>query len=190
MSKKKNGTASRSSRNKMLGQFPIKSLEDDNGELPSWSHRIAFFLHWWAQKMPYDFIGYNEILKAVEKRSSLPRLDTKDVWALRDRLYGAKTVLRRDYKRDTVHLRGMGVRATVDDKDVLLNVAPRQTKVVERSIKRMADVDSMIDLKKVPDSPETRPFKNWYNRSVRGILKQIAAPEFTERLLPPKPDDE
>lgn len=185
MARKKKGT-SRASRNKMLGQFPVKDLENEDGELPSWARRIAYFLDWWARQAPYDFVGYNEILKAVEKRASMPRLDTKDVDQLRGRMYGAKKVLRSEYHRDVVHLRGTGVRATVDHKDQLINTAPKDTVAVERSIKRLAATDAMIDMKKVPDDEETRPYKQWYTRSVRGILKQISAPEFTDRLLPPK----
>jgi len=189
MSKKKNGQTSRASRVKLLGEFPLDQLKDEDGALPGWAHRIAHFLDWWARKMPYDFVGYNEILKAVENRSAMPRMDSNDVEQLRSRMYGAKRKLRAAYGRDTVMMRSVGVRATVDDKDVLLNIAPKQTVAVERSIKRLAETDAMIDLRNVEDSNETRAHKRWYNRSVRGILKQIAAPEFTDKLLPPKPDD-
>ncbi len=182
-------TTSRASRVKLLAEFPIDQLKNEEGALPGWSHRIAHFLDWWAQTMPYDFVGYNEILKAVENRQSMPRMDSKDVEQLRARMYSAKKKLRAEYGRDTVMMRSMGVRATVDDKDVLLNIAPRQTIAVERSIKRLAETDAMIDLRRIDDNAETRAHKRWYNRSVRGILKQIAAPEFTDKLLPPKPGD-
>lgn len=188
-SRNKNGAMSRASRTKLLGKFPLSELADSEGKLPSHPRRLAHFLDYWARLVPYDFAGYNEVLYAVEQRRSMPRLDTKDVWILRGRLYAAKKVLRGEYQRDTVSSKGLGVRATVGDEDVLRNVAPRATVAVERSIRRLAETDAMIDPKKIKDTPENKPLKQWYSRNVRGILKQIASPEFTEKLLPPKPEE-
>jgi hypothetical protein len=189
MASKKNGVMSRAARTKLLGKFPLSDLEDSEGKLPASPRRIAHFLDYWAKVAPYDFAGYNEVLYAIEQRRSMPRLDTKDVWALRQRVYAGKKILRSEYNRDTVSSKGLGVRASVDDEDVLRNVAPRQTVAVERSIRRLAEVDAMIDPKKVKDTAENKALKQWYSRNVRGILKQIASPEFTDKLLPPKPEE-
>jgi len=177
----------RHNREGALRGYPLSELKDDEGNLPGKALRIAHFLDWWARTMPYDFAGYNEVTKAIEGYKHLPRLDSKDVERTRDTMARARVILRKKFNRDIHPSRGLGVRATVDDFDMVKNVATSRAIRVERSIRNLAETDAMIDTRKIADTAETSPLKNWYNRSVRGILKQVASPEFAAKLLPPAP---
>lgn len=148
-------------------------------------HRIAAFLDWWAKKAPYDFAMYNEVLKAIEGYKRLPRLDTEEVDSLRGRIGSAERIVHEKYRRAVVRHRGLGVRATVDDVDVVRHKSVDRTRKVERAIVALARQDEIVDVNKIPNTPENRALKQWYNRDVKGILKQIAAPEFLAKMLPP-----
>ena len=62
--------------------------------------------------------------------------------------------------------------------DAIRNKAVERVKKVERDIVALNKLDEIIDVKSIPDTPENRPLKHWYQREVKGILKQVAAPEF------------
>lgn len=180
----------RNDREGALRRYPLQELADSDGNLPGKAARIAHFLDWWAKAMPYDYAAYNEVTKAVEGYKHLPRLDSKDVEQTRSTMARARVILRKHYNRDLHPSRGIGVRATVDDFDMVKNVATNRAIRVERSIRNLAETDAMIDTSKIPDNAATAPLKTWYKRSVKGILKQLASPDFASKLLPPAPGEE
>mgnify|MGYP000323885556 CR=1 FL=1 len=65
----------------------------------------------------------------------------------------------------------------------------QQREADQRDIVALAKIDEIIDLKSIPDTPENRPLKQWYQRDVKGILKQIASPEYLAKMLPPAEKD-
>lgn len=162
-----------------FGAFPL----DMEMSMPQ---RVAAFLDWWAEHQPYDFAGYHEITKAVNGYKHLPRLETQEVISMQSVVGRASKILHEKYKRALVRRRGLGARGTVDSADAIRHKAVDRARKVERDIVALATLDEIIDLKSVPDTPENRAMKDWYRRDVKGILKQVAAPEFTQRLLPPK----
>lgn len=151
--------------------------------------RAAAFLDWWAHKHPYDFAAYNEILKAIEGYAKLPRMDTEEVEAVRGVVGRAANILHEKYRRGLVRQRGLGARATVDSADTIRHKAVDKSKRIERDIVALAKIDEIIDLKSIPDTAENRPLKQWYQRDVKGILKQIASPEYLAKMLPPAEKD-
>jgi hypothetical protein len=151
--------------------------------------RIAAFLDFWAQEHPYDFAQYNEVLKAIEGFGYMPRLENKECDGVRSRCYGAGRILRRMHQRELIRHPGLGVRATVDAMDKIRHVQTKKIARVEGTIKEVVDVDEHIDLKTIPDTPENRPLKQWYQRDMRAILRQLASPEVLARMLPPPPPD-
>jgi hypothetical protein len=150
--------------------------------------RAAAFLDWWAQKHPYDFAAYNEILKAIEGYTKLPRMDTEEVEQVRGIVGRAASILHEKFRRGLVRQRGLGARATVDSADAIRHKAVDKSRKIERDILALAKLDEIIDLKSIPDTPENRPLKQWYQRDVKGILKQIASPEYLAKMLPPAED--
>lgn len=152
--------------------------------------RIAAFLDWWATEHPFDFAGYHEITKAIEGYKRLPRMDTDEVATTRGLVGRSSKILQEKYKRALVCQRGLGARATVDAADTIRHKAIDRTKKVERDIVALSKLDEIIDLKTIPDTEANRPLKQWYQRDVRGILKQVASPEFLARMLPPAQGDD
>jgi hypothetical protein len=102
----------------------------------------------------------------------------------------AGSILHENYKRALVRKRGLGARASVDSADTIRHKAIDRTKKVERDIVALSKLDEIIDLKSIPDTPENRPLKQWYQRDVRGILKQVSSPEFLAKMLPPAQKDD
>lgn len=178
MAMKRKGTNGRN-----VGAFPLDTKLSKTA-------RIAAFLDYWAENHPYDFAAYNEVLKAIEGYSSLPRLENKEVDRVRSNCSGASRILRERYSRELVRHPGLGVRATVDAMDAIRHVQTKKMARVESAVKQVSAVDDNIDLKSIPDTAENRPLKDWYKRDVKGILKQIASPEMLSRMLPPAPPDE
>jgi len=174
---KKTGNGSRN-----LEAFPLDTAL-------SKPQRVAAFLDWWAEHHPYDFAGYHEITKAIEGYKKLPRMDTDEVETMRGIVGRAAKLLHDKYRRELVRQRGLGARATVDSLDAVRNKAVDRARKVERDIVALHRLDEIIDVKSIPDTPENRPLKQWYQRDVKGILKQVATPEFLQRMLPPKQPD-
>jgi hypothetical protein len=152
--------------------------------------RVASLLDWWAEKQRYDFLGYNEITKAVNGYKHMPRMDTEEVAVMRGLVGRAGKILQKKYKRALVRHRALGARATFDSVDAIRHKAVERTKKIERDIVALSDLDEIIDLKSITDTPENRPLKQWYQRDVKGILKQVASPEFRARMLPPAQKDD
>lgn len=152
--------------------------------------RIAAFLAWWAQQRPYDFAAYNEILKAIMGYAKLPRMDTKDVEAVRDCTGRSEKILHEQFKRALIRHRGLGARASVDDADVIRHKQVDRARQVERSVMRFVRQGEIVDVRRVPDSPENRVLKQWYQRDASNIIKMVSAPEFLAKLLPPASRDD
>lgn len=148
--------------------------------------RIAAFLDWWAQRHPYDFSAYNELLKAIEGYKHLPRITSDEVDSIRSRVRSAERILLSKFGRVAIRNRGLGIRASVDDEDMLRNKQVDRVVKIRQSIEKAIDLDKRIDLAKVPNGA----LKNWYIRGgVRGILSQVGSQEQLQKLLPPKPAD-
>lgn len=153
-------------------------------------HRVASLLDFWATAHPYDPLGYNEITKAVNGYRHMPRTDTEEVASMREIVGRASKILQSQYRRALVRHPSLGARATVDSMDTLRHAAVKRVKTVERAIGALNTVDEIIDLKSIPDTAENRSLKHWYQRDARGIIKQLASPEFLAKMLPPAPPEE
>lgn len=151
--------------------------------------RIAAFLDFWAAEHPYDFVQYNEVLKAIEGYGYLPRLENKDCDGVRNRCHGAGRILRVKFKRELVRHQGLGVRATVDSMDVIRHVQTKRSAKIENAIKAAAETDANVDIRSIPDTPENAPLKTWYKRDMKSLLKQLSSPEVMARMLPPPPPE-
>jgi len=175
------------SRKHLNGHRNIDAFPLDTGLTKP--QRAAAFLDWWATKHPFDFAAYNEILKAIEGYARLPRMDTEEVEGVRSIVGRAADILHEKYRRGLVRQRGLGARATVDSLDAIRHKAVDKARKIERDIVGLSKIDEIVDLKSIPDTAENRPLKNWYQRDVKGILKQIASPEYRAKMLPPSEKD-
>lgn len=152
--------------------------------------RIAAFLAWYAEHQPYVWAGYNEVLQATSGLGYKPRLSNDEVRVIKGAMTRAAQILQSEHGRALVTNRGLGVRATVDSVDTVKNVATKRAKRAERAIVSLSQVDEIVDVNSIPNTPENRALKQWYQRDVRGILKQVSDPQFLQRMLPPAPPPE
>jgi hypothetical protein len=147
--------------------------------------RAAHFLDWNAKHSPGDFVAYNELLKAITGVGRMPQLKSQEVEHLRRNGYAIRKHLFEKYGRELVSLPGVGVRASIDDADVLKNVVPKKATRLQSARVGFIKTVSHIDQKNIPDTAEMRPLKGWLTHQVKDIMKQISDPSFERKLLPP-----
>lgn len=149
------------------------------------SARAAHYLSWKAVHEPGSFIAYNELLKTITGVGRMPQLKSEEVEHLRKNAHMIRKLLSDKYDREMVSLPGVGIRATVDDSDVLKNVVPRKASRLQSARNGFIKTVSRIDQKRIPDTVEMAPLKGWLQREVKELVKQISSSEFERRLLPP-----
>lgn len=147
--------------------------------------RAAHFLDWNAKHKPGEFTAYNLLFKQITGVGRTPQLKSEEVEHLRRHSQTIKKVLFDTYGREMISLPGVGVRASIDDADVLKNVVPKKASRLQSARVGFLKTVSNIDQKNIPDTAELKPLKSWLNREVRELVKQISAPEFERKLLPP-----
>lgn len=147
--------------------------------------RAAHFLDWNAKHSPGEFTAYNMLFKQITGVARTPQLKSEEVEHLRRHSHSIRKTLFDKYGREMVSLPGVGVRASIDDADILKNVVPKKASRLQSARVGFLKTVSNIDQKNIPDTVELKPLKNWLNREVRELVKQISAPEFERKLLPP-----
>lgn len=152
------------------------------------SARLAHFLDWAAKNAPGQYIAYNVLTKTVHKLDRLPNMESDLVRTVRGNMTSTRAKLVKLYSRDLDSLPGIGVRATCDDADTLSVSLPKKMRrftAAKRSLKSTVD---LIDPRKIPNTPEMKPLKEWLNRSVSEVMKLISSPDFEQKCLPPSSD--
>ena len=155
------------------------------------SRRAADFLNFCAGRWPGVPIYWNWVTQMVFGRKRTPNMLSREVEALRQKASGIRRILLADYKRDLISVPKMeAVRATVDHADMLRNSLERRSRGLQGAANRLTQIYELIDLSKVPKSAENRPYIDWAGDSVAALVKQVSAPAFSRKCLPPVPDDE
>jgi len=152
--------------------------------------RVAALLDWWAGKYNYDFLGYNEITKAVNGYKHMPRMENQEVTDMRSIVGRAAKILQEKYKRGLVRHWALGARATAEDMDTIRNNVAAAARRHERSGVALVKLVDIVNVKNIPDTPENRPHRQWVQRDIMGIVKQLSEPNYMARLLPPKKKEE
>jgi hypothetical protein len=88
-------------------------------QTPPMSHQVAHFLDWAARNYPYDYFGYNVILKAIRKLASMPKVDSKETELVKSVMCRSKKILLETYRRGFDSARGVGCRACVNSEDTV-----------------------------------------------------------------------
>lgn len=183
MSKKKGRTLT---VKRLRNEYPLK---DEAMEM-ALARRAAHCLNWCAENYPKQYIPWHWLYQAVIGQARTPKPEAKDVIALRKRSSSIRVYCYDMYGR-TIHLhKGLGVRALVDDADVLEYALPGVSKRFQSSRNSLVKTTSLISARKVPNTPALRPLKQWFVDDISRILKQVGSERFAERLLPPAPDEE
>lgn len=157
-------------------------------ELPL-AKRIAHFLDWAAEHRPKEFIQYTEITKEIMGYSHMPRAKTAEVEHIQKTASRSRTVLRKEYKRGMVSKPGLGVRATVDDADMTMNVLTKRAKTLAGAGAKFVETHSDIDPTKLSTTGEIGKYREWLTHEAADTVKKLTAPSFKQSLLPPGSPD-
>lgn len=156
-----------------------------NGEVFD-NERVCHFLDYAAKELPGHAWPANVILKIITKSPRL--LPDKHPKVKTFRAYLTSASVKRRlwdvYNREVISVRGEGVRASIDDTDILMNILPKDSKRADSSLLKLEQTHSRIDLKKVPDSEQTKAYRDHYrkvgraNRTLRekNIFALLRAP--------------
>lgn len=147
--------------------------------------RAANFLDWSAKNHPGTYVAYNELLRSINGYSKKPQLKSDEVERLRKNSHAIKKNLWDKYKREIVSLPGVGIRASTDDADVLTNVVPKRATRLQSAKNSFVQTVTNIDPTKIPNTPALKPHKDWLQKEIRDLVKQIGSAEFERKLLPP-----
>lgn len=162
-------------------------VKDDAAPL---STRCADFLHWLCQKRPEVFVAPNIAVKAIMGYGHTPRLKSDEVDKLRSKYGTIRKVLRAKYNRDLIVEAGAGIRASVDDADVLVSSLPKFVKKLDSARSAVIQADNLIDMKKVPNTPELAAHRAWHDKQVKPLNKLLISPAFEAMLMLPSGDSD
>lgn len=136
-------------------QTPAEFLRSYNTKGDSPSRRLANLLHDGARACPGLFFPKPQVARHVLKLGRTPSEDSDDVKKrLASARSGANGYLARVYKREIVTDRLEGIRATVDDEDLLKNRHRPKRRRVQSAITSLKETDGLIDPKNL--SPSAR----------------------------------
>jgi hypothetical protein len=183
-------------RKRVLRQRKSKlKLTGWEGTKGSLSGQICEFLHQMAVEFPHETILYEEIAQALDKLRSRPVANNARVIQIRNNISIARRVMRRDYKRDIVGVPGVGVRATVDDLDMVQTAAVRDAKSVDRAARKFSDTCEMVNTEEFKllaaqtDNPEEfTELTRWWVNDVQVAVKKLRASIKNDKLLPQPPE--
>jgi len=151
----------------------------------SQTKRVAHFLDWAAKHMPKEFLPYNVVLKAISGYKHLPRLESKEVEFIRSAITRVRKVLLATYHRGTVTMPGIGVRATVDDADMVVHDVAKKGQRVTSAMNAFTASVNVVNVANIPKTAEMAPYQK-YIRQAKEVVGLFGSQEFLQKLLPPK----
>jgi hypothetical protein len=159
------------------------------------SGQICEFLHHMAVEFPHETILYEEIVQALDGLRSRPKVGNPRIKQIRNLISNARLVMRRDYKRDIVGVPGVGVRATVDDLDMVQTAAIRDAQRVDRAARKFDETVSMVNTEEFKllaehssDPDAFRELTEWWCNDVKNAVKHLKASIKDSKLLPAPPE--
>jgi hypothetical protein len=160
----------------------VKDIKTGKLKLPmlkTSGDKIIHALDLCAQHYPKLAVPYTHLYMLVNNVGSLPRPDSSNVEHLRRKVSAQRRRMREKFQRDIISIKGENaVRATVDDNDVLLNVAVNQTKKVFSAIQAQKEVDAIMDVKNIKPNEQNHDLLKWYKDAgpvLDRALKQMPA---------------
>lgn len=149
------------------------------------SARCADFLDWLCQKRPEIFVAPNVAVKAIMGYRHMPRLKSDEVDKLRAHYGQIRKILRAKYNRDLIVEAGAGIRASVDSADVLVSSLPKFVKKLDSARSAVVQVDGLIDMKQVPNTPALAAHRAMHTQQVKPLIKLLISPSFEAMLQLP-----
>jgi hypothetical protein len=160
--------------------------------------RVAEFLHWAMKKYPYQILTYEEVTQAIFGLGRAPQVGSKHVKSVRGGISSAAKLLMEKYKTSLVTLRGVGVRAAVDDTDILRESVTKDAERHRQTAAKLMKTAGLVSpealqrqLKELKGDPkmkeEVLELSKWFNESLSKYVKSLEKPQATTALLPPPP---
>lgn len=149
------------------------------------ANRAAHFLDWAAENEPMAYYEYTEIYKLCMNTPKLPLKNSRDVLALRKSGQRIKAILQKTYSRGLIYMRGIGVRASVDDFDFTKNCTSKISRRIAVASEKLKEHVDAVDVTTFPKTDEGKAWSS-YVKDQKVALKDLLAPDFYNRLLPPK----
>lgn len=134
--------------------------------------RAADFLNWAAKAFPSRPISAEHITRVALHLKNLPREDSADVKAFRNRIGRVRAILLKSYSRALIYHPGMGWRASIDSEDVVVNELEGRRKRVQSAIKNFRTARDLVKENEIKD------------RNIKGRFQQLD--EALERLESPQ----
>ena len=176
-------------RKKRAAPLTAGRLKEDFGKVldleMTLTKRAAHCLDFCARMYPKQYIPWNWMLQAVQGFKRTPRIDNDAVMNLRHRSSGIRQVCIVTYKRTTDLHPGLGVRALVDDEDVVKYAFVKSMRRFDSAKNAMLQTASLVDVRKLPNTDEFKELKQWYVNDATKILSEVSASTFGKRLLSP-----
>lgn len=157
--------------------------------------RTAEFLFWAKGKYPYQLITYEEITQAIFSLGSVPNNKSPHVKSVRGQMSSVGKRLLELFKVSLITERGVGARASVDDKDVLEHSVTKEaerTSLAAAKLKKVSDLvsperlASLLD--ELPVGQEKEDFlhlSTWFRDDLLKLIKKLEQPKQKAALLPP-----
>lgn len=151
----------------------------------SMTKRIAHFLDWAATHRPKEFQAFNVILQAIMGYKHLPRLTSEEVKFVQRASSRVRAEVLKAYKRGFVSQPGLGVRATVDDSDMVKFDLPKKGQRVQSAMNSFTASVNVVNPANIPKTPEMAPYMK-YLRGTKEVVALFESNDFMQKLLPPK----
>ena len=150
---------------------------------PYETDKKAHFLDYMAKTCPYKHISYGLCVRAVNGLSRTPSEKSLDAERFRSSMKSVRRKLLLSYNRDIDSLKGVGVRATVNETDRLKyhnTLKSRINTAVGNAVAHAATIDAdKIEKELRPGFVESRKALGTTSEATQRLMK----------LLPPKPED-
>lgn len=158
---------------KEINKYP----RDEKLSIP---RRVAHCLNWCADHCPLQYVPFHILLKAIMGYARTPQPDSKEVLALRQKWTPVRKILVREYRRDLVVERTVGVRATTSSEDVAKTTLGARLRRFEGARKAVESTLSIVD----PEQIRDRQLRAWVT-DLRPVFAKLNSPDFAKKLLPP-----
>jgi hypothetical protein len=148
--------------------------------------KTAHFLDFCAKEGPHIPVPYNLIVKGIDQLSTTPSQKSDLVLVMKDSMGSVRRKLMLVYNRGLDTVKGVGVRATVDDDDLANTQLRKNVKRLVGDKQAVERTRSLIDTAKMKNPA----LKSWVAGGVSRMLSEMNAENRLAKLLPPKPGSE
>lgn len=161
------------------------------------SKMVDFFI-WAVETHPGEWITYEEITQAVNGLTRRPTPSDKSVRLTANRISSARENMYKHHAKDIITLRGVGARATVDEKDKAEHSLQRDAIKLMRANGKLSNTMAIIDRKLLEKEfrqakkclpaelvQEYVDLMEYHDEIASKILKTIEKPATRKALAPP-----